>query len=216
MLGVVLGYEGDLRGALGRLEAALEAAGEDASRRAAAARYLALYLLWSRVRLEDALAYAELAVDLTSASPDRAQHSSSLSAKGFAEALLGRPTARDTLATAAGLELAAGWDPAAVTGSATFMAASLDVWTDRSEEGVRTLREFAEEWAQPHGGASAQVLVQIALGEYLIGRWPDAAEAAEDAYEAAMETGAADAACAHAVSTRARACRPGAGGGGPG
>ena len=43
VLGVVLGYEGDLRGALGRLEAALEAAGEDASRRAAAARYLALY-----------------------------------------------------------------------------------------------------------------------------------------------------------------------------
>ena len=108
VLGFVLSYEGDLRRAIGHLEAALEAAGDDAPRRAAAACSLAVRLCWSRERLEDALAYAELAVELTSASPDRGQHASSLFAKGFAEALLGRPTARDTLAAASELELATG------------------------------------------------------------------------------------------------------------
>jgi DNA-binding CsgD family transcriptional regulator len=188
-LGYVLGYEGDLRGGVARLHAALEAAGDDAPRRAAAARPLALWLGWSRKRLEDALAYAELAVELTSASPQRALLAGSLSVKGFAEALLGRPTARDTLAAATEVELAAGRTPAAVTGSAAFTRAGIDVWTDRSEEGVRTFRELGEEWAQIFEGRSPQGLTLTAVGEYLVGRWPDAAHTAEEAYEAALETG---------------------------
>ncbi len=189
VLGYVLGYEGDLRGALGRLQAALEEAGDDAPPRAAAARALAMWLVWARERLEDALAYAELAVELTSRSPDPAQHASSLTAKGYAEAVLGRPTARATLSAASELEAATGWDPAALGGSAPYIRAAIDIWMDQSEEGVRSLREGADDKAELYEAGLPQTLALIAAGEYLLCRWPDAAQSAEQAYEAAIETG---------------------------
>jgi DNA-binding NarL/FixJ family response regulator len=189
LFGYVLGYEGDLRGALGRLRAALDSAGDDAARRAAAAHSLALRLVWSRERLEDAFAYAELAVDLTSASADPALHAVSLAAKGYSEALLGRPGAHATLAAATELELATRWDPVAVMSSPMFIGAAIDVWTDRSEEGVHTLRKYGQERAWLFEGVWPQDLALIALGEYLLGRWPQAAQSAEEAHEAAMETG---------------------------
>ncbi len=189
VLGAVLGYEGDLRGALGRLQAALEAAGDDAPPRAAAARALAMWLVWARERLEDALAYAELAVELTSRSPDPAQHASSLTAKGYAEAGLGLPTARATLSAACELEAATGWDPAALGGSAPYIRAAIDIWMDRSEEGVRLLREGADDKAELYEAGLPQTLALIAAGEYLLCRWPDAAQSAEQAHEAAIETG---------------------------
>jgi len=107
--------------------------------------------------------------------------------QGLLECLVGRPEAAATLRRVAeSTELAA---HGRVLSMPTFNRGVFALWTD-GPEAVELLREA-------HGAAAARgdegsvpmVLAQVALAEYLAGRWAEAARVAGEASEIALQTG---------------------------
>ncbi len=153
--------------------------------RAEAAGGLANALFYMREELESALEHATLAADLAARLGAVALQAQLLTEQGIVEALLGRPTAAATLRAAGEL----GPDPERVVDSPRHAWALYLSWTDECEDGAARLRQTHED-ARGRGDESSvsMILANLAVAEYLTGRWQEAARVAEEGYEVALQT----------------------------
>ena len=180
-------YEGDqLRAAeLGR-EALAEPA--DDQGRAEAAVELASTLFFLRESLEEALGAATIAVDASAHAETRGLHARATAQKGVIQALVGHPDALATLRAAEELEATA--HPASVINSPRFDEGFVMLWFDDAAEAARIMHAFHREALEcGDDGSIPLILANLAVAEYLAGRWTQAEQAADDGYEAAMQTG---------------------------
>jgi DNA-binding CsgD family transcriptional regulator len=181
-------YEGDqLRAAeLGR-EALTEPTADDQGR-AEAAVELASTLFFLRENLEEALSAATIAADLSAHDETRGLHARATAQKGVIEALVGHPDALATLRAAEELEATA--HPASVINSPRFDEGFVMLWFDDAAEAARVMHTFHGEALEcGDDGSIPLILANLAVAEYLAGRWAQAEQAADDGYEAAMQTG---------------------------
>jgi DNA-binding CsgD family transcriptional regulator len=181
-------YEGDQPKAAELAREALVETGADPRVRAEAAMCLATALLFLREDLQGAHRQAELAAQLAARAGDASLHANSLGTKALLECQLGRGKAEETLKAAAALgdanpdERVLAW-PA-------YQRATFLLWTDGARE-ARAMLSGLHEQARARGDESAApvLLAYIALADYLLGRWPDAAQVAEESHELALQTG---------------------------
>jgi DNA-binding CsgD family transcriptional regulator len=181
-------YEGEqLRAAeLGR-EALAEPTTDDRGR-AEAAVELSVTLFFLRENLEEALSAATIAVDASAHEQTRGLHARATAQKGIIEALVGDPNALATLRAAKELEATA--HPASVINSPRFDEGFVMLWFDEAAEAARIMHAFHGEALEcGDDGSIPQILANLAVADYLAGRWAQAEQAAEDGYEAAMQTG---------------------------
>jgi DNA-binding CsgD family transcriptional regulator len=181
-------YEGDqLRAAeLGR-EALAEPTTDDRVR-AEAGSELASTLFFLRENLEEAMSAATIAVDSSAHEETRGLHAHAMAQKGVLEALVGHPDALVTLRAAKALETTA--HPASVINSPRFDEGFVMLWFDEAAEAARVMHTFhGEALRSGDDGSIPLVLANLAVAEYLAGRWGQAEQAADDGYEAAMQTG---------------------------
>ena len=181
-------YEGDqLRAAeLGR--AALAEPTTDDQVRAEAASELASTLFFLRESLEDALSAAKIAVDSSAYEETRALHAHAMAQKGVIEAVMGLPDARATLRAADELKATMHLD--SVFDLAGFDEGFVMLWFDEAAQSARVMHMCHREALESgDDGAIPLILANLAAAEYLAGRWAQAEQAADDGYEAAMQTG---------------------------
>jgi DNA-binding CsgD family transcriptional regulator len=188
LLGRLHRYEGDQPQAVELLRRALAEAGASDRVRAEAAQGLAATLFFMREDLEDALRHVALAVELAARVGDLAVQAESLDDKGHIEALLGRSDAAASFRAAQEL----GDVPAErlLVDSPSYAWAVFLCWTDRLEDAALGLRQSNEN-AVVRGDESSvsMILANLAVAEYLAGRWQEAARVAEEGYEVALQTG---------------------------
>lgn len=200
-------YEGDQRMAVGLFRQVLGEADGDASISADAAEGLATSLFYLREDLEEALRHARLAVRLAEKAGDREAAVIALGTQGLVEALLGRKHAARTVRSA--LPEDSRTLSARVVRRPRFDLAVLSVWAD-DFEGARAALQACHKQAIDQGDESSLpfILTYLALTEFLAGRWDQAAGAAEEGYEAGVQTGQR-VGQAYALSARAlvNACR---------
>jgi DNA-binding CsgD family transcriptional regulator/tetratricopeptide (TPR) repeat protein len=166
---------------------ALAEAGPDDRVRGEAAQGLAATLFYLREYLGEAVELAALAAECAARSHDGALQVESRCLQGLLECLVGRPDAAATLRSAADLADLAPYGR--VLSTPTFNQGVFALWTDGPEaaEVLRGSREDAV--ARSDEGSAPMVLAQLALAEYLTGRWNEAAQIAEEASELALQTG---------------------------
>lgn len=193
-------FEGDQpRGAaLARLALAEE--GADDRVRAEAAQGLAATLFYLREDLEEAVELAALAAELAARSSDGRLRVESLCLRGLLECLVGRPKAAATVRSAARLAkpLAAG----RVLASPAFSRAVLSLWTDGPDTPELLRRSYEDAVELGDEGSAPMVLAQLALAEYLAGRWDEATRVAGEGSDLARQTGQRPMQ-AYSLSTRA-------------
>jgi DNA-binding CsgD family transcriptional regulator len=166
---------------------ALAEAGADDRVRAEAAQGLAATLFYLREDLEEGVELAALAAEHASQAQDDVLQVESLCLRGLLECLVGRPQAAAALTSAA--ELAQRIPYGRVLSTPTFNRAVFALWTD-GPEALALLRESSDDAAaRGDEGSAPMVLAQLALAEYLAGRWGQAAEVAERASELSEQTG---------------------------
>jgi hypothetical protein len=174
-------YQGDQPHTAELAARSLKEAGADRRARADAANVLGAALLFMRENLRSAVRHAALSADLAEAVGDVALRVNSLSMKGFIEGLMGSPAAAATLeaASAIGEQRAE-----RVLAGPSFARAMFLVSTDSAGEAAALLRTCYED-AIARGDESSVplVLAYLAVGEYLTGRWREAAGVAEEGYE---------------------------------
>ncbi len=181
-------YEGDqLRAAeLGR-EALAEPTTDDQVR-AEAASELASSLFFLRENLEEALSAATIAVDSSAHEETRELHARATGLKGLIEALVGHPDSLATLRAAEELEATAYWG--SVVDLAGFYKGPVMVWFDDPAQSARVMETcHGEALDSGDDGSIPLILGNLAGAEYLAGRWARAEQAADDSYEAAIQTG---------------------------
>ena len=181
-------YEGDqLRAAeLGR-EALAEPADDQV--RAEAASELASTLFFLRESLEEALSAATIAVDSSAHEETRGLHARAMAQKGVIEALVGHPDALATLPCRRGArgDRAPGFrHQLAQVRRGVRHALVRRRCTRRRASCTRSIGEALE---CGDDGSIPLILANLAVAEYLAGRWAQAEQAADDGYEAAMQTG---------------------------
>ena len=180
-------YEGDqLRAAeLGRQ--ALAEPTTDDQVRAEAASELASTLFFLRENLDDALRVATIAVDSSAHEETRGLHAHAMAQKGVIEALVGHPDALATLRAADELGTRH-FD--SVINSARFDEGFVMLWFDDAAQSARVMQtSHVEALESGDDGSIPLILANLAAAEYLAGRWARAEQAADDGYEAAMQTG---------------------------
>ena len=180
-------YEGDqLRAAeLGRQ--ALAEPTTDDQVRAEAASELASTLFFLRENLDDALSVATIAVDSSAHEETRGLHAHAMAQKGVIEALVGHP---DALATLRAAEELGTRHFDSVINSARFDEGFVMLWFDDAAQSARVMQaSHVEALESGDDGSIPLILANLAAAEYLAGRWARAEQAADDGYEAAMQTG---------------------------
>jgi DNA-binding CsgD family transcriptional regulator len=166
---------------------ALAEAGSDDRMRCEAAQGLAATLFFLREDLEEGVELAAFAAEQAERSHDLVLQTESICLQGLLECLVGSPRAATTLRSAP--------DP---TGQALFgrvvswpthNRGVFALWTD-GPEAVELLRD-ARDASVDRGdeGSAPMALANLAVAEYLAGRWSEAARAAEQALETALQTG---------------------------
>jgi DNA-binding CsgD family transcriptional regulator len=188
LLGRLLRYEGDQRGAAEVLRKALAepAAAEDV--RAEAAQGLASTLFFMRDDLELALHYAVVAGELAAASGHAALRQEALVQRGLIEAALGRREGGARLEAAERLVEPA--RPVQIVGSAQWGRAYFLVWADEPEQAAVIMRRCHDEaLSTGDDGSVPMILAGLAFAQYLSGHWQAAATNVEEAYELALQTG---------------------------
>jgi DNA-binding CsgD family transcriptional regulator len=188
LLGRLHRYEGDQPQAAEVLRRALAEEGASDRVRAEAAQGLAATLFFMREDLEIAHGHAALAAELAARAGAFAVQAESLEDQGHLETLLGRPEAAATMRASQELR-----DVSAKQGLVALPGYPWAVhlcWTDKHQDAAVRLRQSYEdavargdEWSAP------LVLSNLAVAEYLQGRWQDAAQMAEEGFEAALQTG---------------------------
>jgi DNA-binding CsgD family transcriptional regulator len=188
VLSLVHLYEGDQPKAAELARRALAETGAEQRVRAQAAMCLATSLLFLREDLEGAVAHAGLAAELAAHAGDVPLRANSLGTQALLECQLGRPEAEETLNAAAALGDAE-FDERVLAWPA-YQRATFLLWTDGAREARAMLRGLHEQ-ASARGDESAApvLLAYVALADYLLGRWSDAAQVAEESYELALQTG---------------------------
>jgi DNA-binding CsgD family transcriptional regulator len=188
VLSLVHLYEGDQPKAAELAREALAETGADARVRAEAAMCLATALLFLREDLRGAHRQAALAAELAARAGDVSLRANSLGTKALLECQLGRSEAEETLNAAAALgeanpdERVLAW-PA-------YQRATFLLWTDGAREARALLRALhGQACARGDESAAPMLLAYIALADYLLGRWPDAAQVAEESHQLALQTG---------------------------
>ena len=178
-------FEGDQPQSAALAGQALEEPGTDDRVRAEAARGLSTALFYMREELERALEHATLAADLAARLGAVALEVQSLNEQGIVEALLGRPTAAATLRAAGEL----GVEPERLCDKPGHVWALYLCWTDEVEDAAARFRQIHRE-ALERGDESSvsMILVNLAVAEYLAGRWQEVARVAEEGYEVALQT----------------------------
>jgi DNA-binding CsgD family transcriptional regulator len=166
---------------------ALAEAGSDDRLRAEAALALAATLMLLREDLEQGVELAALAAEHAARSDDVVLESETLCVLSLLECLVGNPQAAATLQRAP--EEAEQVFFARTLSLPTTNRGVLALWTDgpKAAEKLRDGRDLI--LARDDEGSVPMALANLAVAEYLAGRWDDAAEAAGDAFEAAVQTG---------------------------
>jgi DNA-binding CsgD family transcriptional regulator len=166
---------------------ALTEAGPDDRVRGEAAQGLAATLFYLREDLEEGVELAALAAECATRSHDDVLQVESLCLRGLLECLVGRPEAADTLRGVAGLADLAPYGR--VLSTPRFNQGVFALWTD-GPEAAEVLRDSRDDAvARNDEGSAPMVLAQLALAEYLAGRWTEAAHVADEASELALQTG---------------------------
>jgi DNA-binding CsgD family transcriptional regulator len=140
-----------------------------------------------REDLEEGVEVATLAANHAARSDDLVLQAETLSVQSLLECLVGRREAADTIRRVPDEadDVLFGRVIAAPTHNRGVFA----LWTDGAEA-LRLLREGRDAViTRGDEGSAPMVLANLALAEYLAGRWSDAALVAEEAFEAALETG---------------------------
>jgi DNA-binding CsgD family transcriptional regulator len=165
---------------------ALAEAGSDDRVRAEAAQGLASTLFFLREDLEEGVELATLAAEHAARSRDDVLRTEALSVKGLLECLVGDGGAAATLRNLP--------DPPdqaflRVLSTPTNNRGVFALWTDGPEatDLLRDARDAAVERGDE--GSAPMMLANLALAEYLAGSWTEAARSAEEALEAALQTG---------------------------
>jgi DNA-binding CsgD family transcriptional regulator len=181
-------YEGDQPKAAALAQAALAETGAPDRVRAEAAMCLASALLFLREDLQRAHGHAGRAAQLAARAGDVSLRANSLGTKALIECQLGRSEAEDTLHAAAAL--ADAQPDERVLAWPAYQHATFLLWTDGAPDALTMLRGLQEQ-ARARGDESATpvILAYVALADYLLGRWPDAARVAEEGYQLALQTG---------------------------
>ena len=166
---------------------ALAEAGTDDRVRAGAAQGLAATLMLLREDLEEGVEVATLAADHAARSDDVVLQAETLSVQSLLECLVGNPRAAETMRRAP--DEADEILFARVLATPTHNRGVFALWTDGVD--ALGLLRAGHDAVVAHGdeGSAPMVLANLALGEYLAGRWSEAAQVAEEAFEAALETG---------------------------
>jgi DNA-binding CsgD family transcriptional regulator len=166
---------------------ALAEAGPDDRVRAEAAHGLASTLLFLREDLDEGVEIAALAAEHAARSHDVALQAESLCVLGVMECLVGSTQAAATLRDVP--DEAEQVSFGRVLATPTYNRGVFAVWTDGPEAAglLRDARDVARERGDE--GSAPMVLANLALAEYLAGRWNEAAQVAEEAFEAALQTG---------------------------
>jgi DNA-binding CsgD family transcriptional regulator len=165
---------------------ALAEAGPDDRVRAEAAQGLAATLFYLRESLEEGVELAAVAAEHAKRSGDQVLAVESLCLRGLLECLVGRPEAVGTLREAA--EVADAVAFGRVLSTPPFNTGVYALWTDGPA--VQILQSSRDDVvARGDEGSAPMVLAQLALAEYLGGRWTEAARVAEEASELALQTG---------------------------
>jgi DNA-binding CsgD family transcriptional regulator len=188
LLGRLHRYEGDQPQAAELLRRALAETSASDRVRAQAAQGLAATHFFMREELEVAQGHAALAAELAARVGAFAVQAESLEDQGHIETLLGRPEAAATFQAAQELR-----DVPAKQDLIALPSYAWDIhfcWTDGHEDAAMRLRQSYEdadasgdEWSAP------MILSNLAVAEYLQGRWQEAAQIAEEGFEAAQQTG---------------------------
>ena len=166
---------------------ALAEAGPDDRVRAEAAHALAATLFYLREDLDEGVVLAGVAAEHAARAKDEVLEIEALCVKGLLECLVGEPRAAATLRAAA--ERAKPPTYARVLSTPAFNQGVLALWTD-GPDAARLLRDSRDAVVERGDEGSAPMAVaQLALCDYLAGRWAQAAQGAEDAYELALQTG---------------------------
>jgi DNA-binding CsgD family transcriptional regulator len=166
---------------------ALVEAGPDDRVRAEAAQGLAATLFYLRESLEEGVELATLAAEHAIRSRDRVLAVESLCLRGLLECLVGRPGAAATLRDAA--EAAEAVAFGRVLSTPPFNQGVHALWTDGSDAPRILAGSRDDVVARGDEGSAPMVLAQLALAEYLAGRWTEAARVADEASELALQTG---------------------------
>jgi DNA-binding CsgD family transcriptional regulator len=188
LLGRLHRYEGDQPQAAELLRRALAEPGVSDRVRAEAAQGLAATLFFIREEFETALEHAALGAQLAARAGALAVQAESLADQGHLEALLGRPEAAATIRAAQELR-----EVLTTQGRLDFRLDAVAVhlsWTDEHQDAAVRLRQSYEQGVAGGDDWLAPLfLANLAVAEYLQGRWQEAAQIAEDAIEAALQTG---------------------------
>ncbi|MCA1683174.1 MAG: AAA family ATPase [Actinobacteria bacterium] len=187
-LAFVLQLEGDHPRAADLSRSALAEPGIDDALRAEAASRLAMILLFMREDLHAGVHHARLAADVAERLGDRVFRAHTLGILLVLQVMAGSSEAHETEQMVTDALDASGW--AGGIRSARYDRANAAMWSDRHEEAVTLLRDIHEQAVlEGDEGAIPHVLAQLALGDFLAGRWSDAIARAEAGYEAALQAG---------------------------
>jgi DNA-binding CsgD family transcriptional regulator len=166
---------------------ALAEAGDDDRVRGEAAQGLAATLFYLREDLVEGVELAALAAECAARSHDEALRVESLCLRGLLECLVGRPEAAATFREVAALPADAAHGRV-LSGPAQNLGV-FALWTDGSDAVGFLRKAHQDAVARGDEGGVPMVLAQLAQAAYLGGRWPEAAQVAEEGAEFALQTG---------------------------
>ena len=166
---------------------ALAEAGSDDRVRALAAQGLAATLFFLREDLHEGVQLATVAAEHAARAGEVALEMEARADKGLLECLVGQPEAAATLRA-----LAEDFQPpsyARVLSTPAQSRGVLALWTDLPEAS-RLLRAGREATlARGDDGSAPMVLANLAVSDYLEGRWTQATQVVEEAFDLALQTG---------------------------
>jgi DNA-binding CsgD family transcriptional regulator len=166
---------------------ALAEAGPDDRVRAEAAHGLASTLLFFREDLEEGVRLAALAAEHAARAHDVALQTESLCVQSLLECVVGNTQAAATLQSIPDeADQVSFWR---VLAAPSYNQGIFALWTD-GPEAARLLRDGRDAVVdRGDEGSAPMVLANLGTAEYLAGRWSDAARAAQEALEGALQTG---------------------------
>jgi DNA-binding CsgD family transcriptional regulator/exonuclease VII small subunit len=184
----VRSYGDDLRAAAELFGDAVEEAGDDELTRAIAHEGVAACSFRLRERLADAIRHAQVAEELALAHGDAALAAEASGTRLMAEGILGRATARDTVERANALRGVA--PTARVMRTPELFVAVARMWWDELEDARATFQEVCA-LARDIGDESSvpYVLIFLAQVDCRLGAFGEAAAAAREAQELAVQGG---------------------------
>jgi DNA-binding CsgD family transcriptional regulator len=187
-LGWLCAFQGDQPQAAELARRALAEAGAGMSTQADAANCLSSALLFMGEDLEEAIRSSARTVELAVRCGDAVKHSDGLCGLALVGCLCGRGRGEALLRAATDLgEEASGWR---VHGWPEVHLALAELWSDGHHEAAVTYRRLID-CAATRGddGSIPAFLNDLALAEYLVGRWPDAETTATEALELSLQSG---------------------------